>query len=263
MNPNLLPDKPWRKPSIPTLGGTCRHFREYQRLGRGAVQKRLRLSTSYLFRIEAQGHIPRMQIVDQLIEGYRLDNAQGRHLRGLVVPAQHLEPAHELRDRVTNSAGQMAHLRDLESRGVLGAYVDPFATILACNHLFRSALPGIEEMGSYPVWLFSPMAKNVVIDWEHEADHCVASAKGALGLYRDSHQALDLLRHLRNIKEFQNRWAASIHISYGRDTNDPLHLRDPSSEAVTAYNFSQFPESHGILLCVGFPKDDTRPRRLT
>ncbi|MFI6041969.1 helix-turn-helix domain-containing protein [Nocardia sp. NPDC051321] len=254
--PNLLPNKPWRRPSIPTLGPTCRHFREYLGLTREEACKLLGLSTPYLFRIETRGQIPSMELLDTIIDGYDLDSGQRRHLRELHAPAEHLEPVHELRHRVTTNAAQMAHLRDLESLGVLGAYVDQMASMLACNNLFRTAMAGIEEAGSYPVWLFSSMAKEVVADWEHEADHCVAGIKGVLGRYRAAQQGHGLLRSLRNTKEFQYRWAASIDIAYGRDTNDLLRLRDTVSKVVTAYNFSHSTESRSVLLYFGFPKDD-------
>ncbi|MFC9432424.1 helix-turn-helix domain-containing protein [Nocardia sp. NPDC057030] len=253
---NLRPDKPWRKPSIPSLGATCRHIREYRDLSRDTVRKRLGLSTSYLFRIEMQGVMPSIEVLDQIIEGYNLDTAQARHLRELRAPTEQLEPSHELCHRVATNAAHMAHLNDLESLGVLGAYVDPFASILACNNLFRSAMPGIEDLKSYPIWLFSSAAKEVVVDWEREADHCIASNKATLGRYRDAGQAQDFLRHLRNNKEYRNRWAANIHISYGRDTNDLLHLRDPGSKAVIDYNFSHSNESRNVMLYVGFPKAD-------
>ncbi|MFF3224068.1 helix-turn-helix domain-containing protein [Nocardia suismassiliense] len=260
-DPTLLPDKPWRKPGIPTLGNTCRHFREYRHRGlsRETVCKRLGISTGYLFRIEMQGHMPSMEVIDQLIAGYHLDRAQARHLRDLRSPALDLEPIHELRHRVTTNAAQMAHLRDLESRGVLGAYVDPMASILACNNLFRTAMPGIEEAGSYAVWLFSPVAKEVFAEWDREADHCVAAAKGILGCYRDAPQTQDMLRRLRNNKDFRRRWAASIHISYGRATNDLMLLSEPARKEVTAYNFSHSHESRSVMLYVGFPKDDAPP----
>ncbi|MFE9575280.1 hypothetical protein ACFYO1_02755 [Nocardia sp. NPDC006044] len=261
-DPILLPNKPWRQPRIPTLGTACRHFREGRRMSREVACKTFGVATSWLFQIEMQNKMPSIEVLDQIIKGYNLDSAQARHLQQLRVPSETLESSHDLRHRVTTNAAQMAHLRDLEDLGVLGAYVDPMASILACNNLFRTAMPGVEDedMGSYPVWLFSPQAKEVVVEWPREADHGVAATKGALGRYRDARQSQDLLRHLRNNKEYRNRWAANITISYGRDTNDLLRLRDPVTKVVTPYAFSHSPQSRSVLLYVGFPKNDATHR---
>ncbi|WP_280454111.1 helix-turn-helix domain-containing protein [Nocardia brasiliensis] len=259
-DPILLPNKPWRQPQIPTLGATCRHFREGRRMSREVASRTCGVATSWLYRIEMQHQMPSIEVLDQIIKGYRLDSAQAKHLHELRVPGESLEPSRDLRDRVTANAAQMAHLRDLESLGVLAAYVDPMASILACNNLFRAAFPGVEEMGSYPVWVFSDQAKEVLVNWPREADHAVESTKRALGRYRDARQSQDLLRHLRSTKEYRSRWAASIKIAYGRDTNALLYLRDSVSKVVTAYSMSHSHESRSVLLYVGFPKDDATHR---
>ncbi|WP_378741145.1 helix-turn-helix domain-containing protein [Nocardia brasiliensis] len=257
---NRPPKSPRRRPHIPTLGTTCRQLRDHRGLSRAQACRSSGLSASYLFSIEECEQMPSSEVLDQIIAAYHLDPKQARHLRELRAPAENLEPIHVLRQRVTGNTRRMAHLHDLASRDVLAAYVDPVWNVLASNNLFRTALCGIDEIGSVPVWLFSAMAEDVVVDLPREADHVVAICKANLGRYRDSQQAADLLRRLGPNKQFQERWSASIRIAYGRDTSDPLRLRDPVSGVVTAYTLSVSDETNNVLLLTGLAKAHSLPK---
>ncbi|MGY1960850.1 MmyB family transcriptional regulator [Nocardia gipuzkoensis] len=243
------------QPSIPTLSTTCWMIRDHLGLSRVGSYERTRVSASYLNQIESGERIPSLETLNKLIRGYRLDSAQARHLLELRAPAEDLAPAQNLRRLVRENDGLMTHIHALEERGVLGAYMDPMWNVLACNDSFRSALPGLDASESVPVWLFSPAARDIVIDWDREAAHSVATTKAVLGRYRRSEQARELMRQLRPNSAFGRLWASSISISYGRSTGDQLHWRDLDTGELISYSLtmSEISETGDVLLLTALP----------
>ncbi|WP_329410819.1 helix-turn-helix domain-containing protein [Nocardia vinacea] len=189
---------------IPTLPETLWLSRDHLRLSRVAAHKRHGISPSYLRQLEVGERIPSPETLFKLITGYGLSDGQARHIRELRYPAEDLPPTDKLRQSVHENVALRNHIQDLEGRGVLAAYVDPMWNILLATTEFRSGMPGLEDSECIPVWLFSPIAKTIVIDWEREAAHSVATIKGVLGRYRDSEQAHVLLRKLRSHNDFHH-----------------------------------------------------------
>jgi transcriptional regulator with XRE-family HTH domain len=138
-----------------------RLIREDLGLSRFTAHDRHGISASYLFEIETDRYIPKLEALEMIIAGYTVDSLLGRHVRELRAPPEDLAPVDKLRQAVTDNVDWISHLDDLERRDVLAAYVDPIWDILACNDLFRSALPGIEKTDSIPIWIFSPIAQTV------------------------------------------------------------------------------------------------------
>ncbi len=243
-------------PRMPTLGTVCRQFREHCGYTREEANSKCGVSQSYMYRIEEQEHWPSPEILERLVTGYDLDSGQARHLSELCAPAERLEPVHVLRHQVLTNAAQMSHLDHLEKLGALAAYIDPVWSILATNNLFRRSIPGADETGSIPVWLFSPTARRLVLDWDREADHTVAILKGILGRHRDSPQSIDLFRRLRRNTYFQDRWIYDIRVEHGRDDSIQFRLRDPKTAAVSGYRLSISDETNHVWLLTGFPIDE-------
>lgn len=225
-------------PHIPTLGSTCFHIRNELGLSRAVAQQRHGISTSYLADIEADRSTPKPETLEKLIAGYDLDDMRARHLRELRAPAEHLPTADSLRRCVHDNLGLMTYLHDLEKRDLFAAYVDPTWNILASTDGFRSLLTGIGENGNVRAWMFSPHARAVLPGWPYEASRTVAVVRGALGLYRDSEQARDLMRQLRPNRDFQRLWSSSTQVAYGRHVNDLLHRRDPDTKELASYRIS-------------------------
>ncbi len=232
--------------SIPTLGTTLRLIRDDLGLSRFTARDRHGISASYLFEIETDRYVPKLETLETIIDGYKVDSLLGRHLRELRAPAEDLAPTDKLRHCVTGNVDWISHLDDLERRGVFAAYVDPMWNILACNNLFRSALPSIEKTDSIPTWIFSPVAQKVFVDWNREAAHSVAYNKAILGIYRNSQQARDLIRQLGPNKECRRLWAASLAVNYGRDTDDLLHHRDITTGELRSYRISIAPQTEAL-----------------
>ncbi|SUE28909.1 DNA-binding protein [Nocardia farcinica] len=193
-----------RLPSIPTLGTSLRTIRDdHLRLSRSAAQQRHGVSQSYLFDLEADKEMPTLETLDRIITGYDLSPTLRRHLHELRAGPEYLAPIDKLLTLDPHRAALLEHLDALEARDILAAYIDPIANVLACNNAFASRLPGINEIRCVPMWIFSPVARPIIIDWEYEAAHAVATLKPVLGRYRESEQAHELIHHLRPHKDFQ------------------------------------------------------------
>ncbi|WP_433620901.1 helix-turn-helix domain-containing protein [Nocardia sp. CA-120079] len=234
------------QPSIPTLGTTLRLIREDLGLARSTARDRHGISDSYLFEIETDRYVPKLETLEAIIAGYKVDSLLARHLHELRAPAEDLAPVHKLRQSVAANLDWISHLDDLERRGVFAAYVDPIWNVLACNDLFHTALPGIEKTDSIPTWIFSPIAQQVFVDWNREAAHSVAYNKAILGIYRDSQQARDLIRQLGPNKQCRRLWAASLSVTYGRDTDHLLHHRDVTTGELRSYRISIAPHTEAL-----------------
>lgn len=223
---------------LPTLPTTLRHIRDHLRLSRVTAHARHGISPSYLSQIERGERTPSIETLETIIAGYKLTPMLARHLRDLRTPAQELPAVDDLRQRVSENVGFMTYLLDLDAREVLAAYVDPMWNVLACNGLFWSSIPDRNDTECIPAWLFSPIARTVLLQWRSEAAYSVATIKGALARYRDSEQARVLVRRLRSNKDFQELWSDTIDIAYGRDTNHLLHARNPTTEKLDSYRLS-------------------------
>jgi hypothetical protein len=171
-------------------------------------------------------------------------------------------PTKKLRGWVSANRDWMSHLDDLQHRGVLAAYLDPIWNVLACNDLFLSTMPGLENTDSIPTWLFSPIAKSVWADWEKEAAWNVAYNKAILGLYRESQQARDLIQRVGSHSEFRRLWSASVDVTYSRDSDSLLHVRHPPNSEVASYRLSIAPmvEDMTVLLVIAIPKPYSGPQ---
>lgn len=176
---------------------------------------------------------------------------QARHLRELRNPAEHLLPLAKLREFLATNQVLPIHLEELQQRGILGAYIDPLGNILACNDQCRTALPGIEHVGSsIPAWLFTPSAKETLIEWEHEASRMVAVLKTTFGRYRSSEQVRHLARRLRPNHEVDQLWSASTNVAYGRDADHPVRWRNPTTKKPRSciLTVSDVAQRHNVLL---------------
>lgn len=252
------------QPRIPTLPDTLRLNRDHLHLSRVAAYKRHGVSPSYLRQLEVGERVPSPETLDKLITGYGLPPGSARHIRELRYPAEDLPPTYKLRQSVYENAALRNHIQDLEGRGVLAAYVDPMWNVLLATTEFRAGIPGLEESECIPVWLFSPIAKTVVIDWEREAAHSVATIKAVLGRYRESEQGHHLLRKLRPNKAFHDLWVSSCNVAYGRAASDPVHWIHPTSGEPTSYSLTVAdvtqPQHIQLITALRKPYSGPRPR---
>lgn len=249
------------RPHIPTLGSACLQIRSALGISRATAYLRHGVSTTYLADIENDRVMPSLEVLDQLITGYRCDTHQARYLRELRVPAVDLDPPDKLRQLVADDAALMAQLADLTDRGILAAYVDPLWNILACNTGFRSALPGIEATDCIPTWLFTPAAREVLVEWEAETARAIATTKPVLARYRTSIQVHDIMRRLTRNKDFQRLWTPTVEVIYGRPVTDLLHIRDPNTGELTSLHvvIADSGQPYNIQLLIATPRPYAGP----
>ncbi|MEV0027932.1 helix-turn-helix domain-containing protein [Nocardia sp. NPDC050793] len=265
MSQNPAHRAPIRRPQpqakIPTLGRTCRLLRRERKLTFAKAYALHGVSRSYLSDVEKDTRPPSLDILERMIEGYDPDPLMARHLRELRAPAEDLPPTDYLRQCVRENTAAIDHLRDLDDRGVLAAYLDPLWNMLACNSTFRTATPGLGDTVLLPAWLFSPSARDFFLDWSSEATHTVASHKAILGRYRDSEQARHFMQILGQNPEFVRYWTASIRVAYGRNASDLLHLLDPTTGEPASYSLSisNLTQSEHVLLVTAIRKPYSGP----
>ncbi|MGW0252507.1 helix-turn-helix domain-containing protein [Nocardia goodfellowii] len=248
-------------PHIPTLGSSCLDIRTELRLSRARAYQRHGISPSYLADIEADRTTPSLLLLDKLIAGYELDPMRTRHLRELHAPGQTLPATERLRRYVREDRDLMTFLDQLDDRGIIAAYTDPLANLLASTERFRSWLAGIGENDNIRAWVFTPDARAILTDWLHEATHSVAIVKAMSGIYRDSGQARNLLRQLRPSKDFQRLWRSSTQVVYGRHVHDLLHRRDPVTQELESYRIglADLTQNQHILLITAIPQPYSGP----
>ncbi|WP_280445115.1 helix-turn-helix domain-containing protein [Nocardia brasiliensis] len=248
---------------IPTLSVTMRQIREHKGLTRVSAYECHRITQNYLADLERGKYKPSSALLERLIAGYRLDADQARHLRELRARAVELIPEEELHRRVYAEPAFGAHLQDLQERGIPAAYLSRVFNVIECNDLLRAVLPGLDEVGSILLWMFTPDARDIVVDWEPEAVRTVATVKGVLGRHRETEQAADVVRKLQRSKACGEIWTSNIDISYGRDSTDLKLFRDQAGRIVSySITMSEVPETSGLMLLTAIRKQgvpDTPP----
>ncbi|MBF6326639.1 helix-turn-helix domain-containing protein [Nocardia cyriacigeorgica] len=249
------------RPHIPTLGSACLQIRNALGISRATAYLRHGVSTTYLAKIESDRTMPSLEVLEQLIAGYRCGPHQARYLRELRAPAVDLDAPDKLRQLVAGDTALMAQLTDLTNRGILAAYVDPLWNILACNNGFRAALPGIESTDCIPTWLFTPEARDVLVEWEAETARAIATTKPVLARYRDSIQVRDIMRRLGPNKDFQRLWTPIVEVIYGRPVTDLLHIRDPDTDELTSLHLviAEPGQPYNIQLLIATPQPYSGP----
>ncbi|MGW4369213.1 helix-turn-helix domain-containing protein [Nocardia takedensis] len=241
-------------PRVPTLGDTLRRIREERGYIRDYAAALLKISRSYLTDIERGRRTPSPELLELIIAGYRLDPALARHIRELGAAPVELLPTPVLAKFVTDNPQLIAHLRDLNKRGDLAAYLDPLWNVLACNDLFREAAPGLERTGSIPIWMFSADTKPLLPERATELAHSMASIRAMTGYYRTSDQTRTLYRHLCPNTEFRTVWCNDVRAAYGRDPSAPMHAIHPVTGRTVSYSLTITNQSESVLLLILSPK---------
>ncbi len=131
----------------------ARDIREYRNLSRPRSQAVTGVSTRYLKDIEYGHTIPGPNIIESLITGYQLDDAQARLTRDLCQPPGTLPPAHELRERITPARRSLWNV--LDSPLAL-AYLDPLWNVLTANDKFFRIFPGLRVADNLALWALPP-----------------------------------------------------------------------------------------------------------
>lgn len=230
-------------------------IREHIGLTRADAHERHRVSSSYLSQIEDGKRTPSLDLLEQITAGYELSCAQAQYLRELRAPARKLSSIPQLRRFIAGTPRLIQHLDKLEQHGVPAAFIDPLKQILATNHAWRTALPGLVDIGGVPQWMFSATGNDTVLNWPAEAVYTVASLRPGLARYRDSPRARALLADLAKNPTFNEVWHTTIDIIYGRDTSNPLQCHNPDTHNTYSLTLAISPvtQTQEILLATAIP----------
>ncbi|WP_067904728.1 MmyB family transcriptional regulator [Nocardia vaccinii] len=232
-----------------------RDIREYRNLSRPRSHAVTGVSTRYLKDIEYGHTIPGPNIIESLITGYQLDDAQARLTRDLCQPPGTLPPAHELRERITPARRSLWNI--LDSPLAL-AYLDPLWNILTANDKFFRIFPGLSVADNLALWALPPSpepspAKALLEDHRREARWLVGTLRGTFAHYRDDPRVASLYQQLSRNVIFNHHWHNDIHVAHGRCIdNQPLHMRDPATGqrytlSVQLTEITDVPEIRGFL----------------
>lgn len=216
---------PHRGLEPPTLGRYLLQIRELKGLSREKACAHIPLSAAYLGQIESGVRVPRPEALKLLAIGYELSSAQSKHLRQLREPSVDLMGHEQMRARLRATPAVLERLDDLARAHMLAGYFDPLWNMLVANHCMYEVFPDLDRAGNLVVWHFLPVAKDTLLEWEHEAHVMVQMLKAAVGQHRKSALARQLLTRLGHNEEFYRLWTTSTEISYGRDSTEYLQLR--------------------------------------
>ena len=236
----------------------ARMHRDYRNLTRLQAAKATGISTHYVKGIENNGLIPRPDYLESLITGYRMDAAQARLTWDLWRPPARLPPVQELRQRIS-TPHRRELLTRLDSAGVAIAYLDPLWNILTANNTFFRVLPGagVSTDGNLALWSLPPRpqpspAKPLLAHPGRDAQWLVGVLRGGFGRYRTSPEVHHLHRQLSRNDAFNHHWRTSLHVAYGRDLQEPLHLHSPATHRpytldLQVTEIADVPEVHGFV----------------
>ncbi|WP_431953283.1 helix-turn-helix domain-containing protein [Nocardia lijiangensis] len=239
---------------MPDFHDTLEFLRHRHHLSRESAAQQAGFSGSYLNRLIRDRTNPGHRVFAKLARAFDLDPLQRRHLQELWQPSADLPPAEELRQRLIGQ-GVQAHLDELDARKVLAVCCDPLRTVLHGNQIFRSTVPGLAEADdNFSLWMFSPAARDSIVNWESEIRYTVAILRGTLGRYRDLPRARSLFRKLRATPEFPGLWDSTpMQVAYGCRRPAPINLRAPwtNQPRSLSLEISEYGESSDVFIANG------------
>ncbi|MCC3317974.1 MULTISPECIES: helix-turn-helix domain-containing protein [Nocardia] len=211
--------------SVPSLGGYLRAEREARGLSREGATNGAPMSAAYLYSIESEVRMPGPEIVGLLADLYEFDDAQRAYVQALHAPPLEFDPE-RIQATFDQTPALQHRLDDLDSVGLIAAYVDLSWNVLGANNCFRSTYPGLADAPVGAQWFFDPIARQVLADWEHEAMVLVRFLKADLARYRSCTATWRLLRYLERDDDFYRLWTTDTQIAAGRRVDDPMLVRD-------------------------------------
>lgn len=244
--------------AVISLGSWMRTVRDHYGLTRPEAEDKTGISGSYIKDIENDRTIPRLEMVQSLIKGYRLDAAQARLTWDLFLPPVRLPSVAELRDRIA-TFDRLHMLHQLSDQDMALVFLDPAWNILVATHTFYDMLPdtGLHPDSNVALWSLPPApapspAEPLLAEPVVEGRWLVGMLRGTIARYRTSPEVIRLYHQLSLNPLFTHHMNTSIDVAYGRDEQRPLRLRCPSGREPFAFTLqttaiSDIPEIRGFL----------------
>ncbi|WP_280331031.1 helix-turn-helix domain-containing protein [Nocardia wallacei] len=244
--------------AVISLGSWMRTVRDHYGLTRPEAEDKTGISGSYIKDIENDRTIPRVEMVQSLIKGYRLDAAQTRLTWDLFLPPVRLPSVAELRDRIA-TFDRLHLLHQLSGNDMALVFLDPAWNILVGTHTFYKMLPdtGLHPESNVALWSLPPApapspAEPLLADPVGEGRWLVGMLRGTIARYRTSPEVIRLYRQLSLNTLFTHHMNTSIDVAYGRDEQKPLRLLHPATRESSALTLqttaiTDIPEIRGFL----------------
>lgn len=242
------------EPENPTLGRffTFLRQREEQRrhdagtlprnrkLSREKAAGEAHITASYLTKLE-RDEVGRVDIgiLRQLTDTYRANDEEWRYacdLAGYASPYPvwpGLDPASHMPSLEVFQAAltPIMHTEMAEATGDLVSFYTPQRRLLAANQAYYDTFP-THEPGLYLLeWSFTDEAKEVMINWDEQADVGVAWHRGMVGRYGHTDWAQEQHRRLWEFPEFRKKWE-NVEVAYARALGAETLVRKPDGDYV-------------------------------
>ncbi|MBF6332809.1 helix-turn-helix domain-containing protein [Nocardia transvalensis] len=214
-------------------------------------------SIGYVAKIEqGDAHCPSPGVLDALAAVFGLDADERVYLYRLAGQKPQEHPG----DSAPTSLQPMLDALAPHLAAVLGEG----AELVACNHAFDTALPGVRASGSLLRWYFTdPYARLVVEEWEKEARVAVGRLRHYGAGAPESDTLRRLLDELGDQPDFRRLWTSQRVATHRHDP--VMRLRNPETGevyTVRVYEFDAAGRSRGQRMIVGLlvDTDSARPQ---
>ncbi|MGC0362245.1 transcriptional regulator with XRE-family HTH domain [Rhodococcus sp. 27YEA15] len=225
----------------PTLGEFVRSLRKHGLrekrggLTRDELAREMHTSSAYVAKLESgRGKSPGVSVLDSIAKVFALTPAETLHLYNLARQTPTEREIHQ-----SPATDPLATAQDATALEALAphaaAYLDERWNLITCNSTYDHVFPGLVADGNVLRWFFTgPTSRQVMVDWEAEAQLTVGWFRALMGRYYDEAWALSLLEQLSLSDDFLDFWKAG-NVTFGRE--DPImRVRDRNSELVTHFH---------------------------
>lgn len=122
---------------------------------------------------------------------------------------------------------------------------------VAANAAYEELYPGRMAVVNAMVWLFGPIGRRVVVNWEAEVSSDVARMRGICAHFGNPEPGLSLLAELQHDPDFARIWLRR-EVSFDRPVNEPQLLHTDSGPVSVTMQLQSLPARRDLLhLCVG------------
>lgn len=229
----------------PTLAGYLKAVRRAKRMSRDKLAAAAGISVSYVSQLESgEKTHPSPTALRALATSLELRPAEVHHAFNLA-QLPHFDPDADSGAQfgTTDLVTPEMHAAIDHLNPSLAGYLDERWNVLAANRAYTDAFPGLLVAGNVLRWFFTaPAAKDVMIEWEHEAALTVNWFRGLAGTRHGDQWNAELLEELGQYPDFVRLWTRED-VAFGR-TSPYMHLRDPDTGQPYTVNVQLYGVQH-------------------
>ncbi|GAB0107189.1 hypothetical protein JMUB6875_61820 [Nocardia sp. JMUB6875] len=234
---------------VPSLADYVAYHRKRLRLTREQLGQRAFLSARTIQKLE-RGEQTGLSLPTQEALGRALGlttEDEFRHLDDLTrVHISRPWLGEGMRSEAT--AAEQAMLDDLMPRPA--AYCNWAWEAIAANDAYERLFPGRLSYGNLMLWLFGPIGREILVEWETEASNVVARMRGILTHFGNPAIGVAVLRALQDDPDFARLWLTR-RVGFDRGLDEPQHVYTDAGPVSVTMQLQSFPPGREHLhLCV-------------